>query len=124
MRARERDGLFDIVSCFSRVARPHPQERACEKHSSNSTARARVSKDEGEGARRILAKRTQSSSIRSSPRKRIGAKLRNVSRAQRSTSEAKWCAADRDRHGSVARSRISGAPLHFVSRCTASGTPG
>src|SRR6266513_5033037 len=26
----------------------------------------------------------------------IGAKLRNVSRAQRSTSEAKWCAADTD----------------------------
>src|SRR5262249_15512378 len=45
---------------------------------------------------------------------------RSVSRAQRST---KWCAADPGRFRSgLWRSRISGAPLHFVSRCTASGT--
>jgi len=58
-----------------------------------------------------------------------------VSRAQRSTSEAKWCAADPGSSQSVAVP-ISGAPLHFVEfilgpreartrgRCTASGTRG
>jgi ABC-type uncharacterized transport system substrate-binding protein len=37
---------------------------------------------------------------------------------------AQWCAADPGplRTPSVERSRISGAPLHFVPRCTASGT--
>ncbi len=37
---------------------------------------------------------------------------------------AQWCAADPGslRTPSLERSRISGAPLHFVSRCTASGT--
>ncbi len=44
-----------------------------------------------------------------------------VSRAQRST---KWCAADPGslRTPRLQRSRISGAPLRFAARCTASGT--
>jgi len=52
-----------------------------------------------------------------------------VSRAQRSTSRAftpvfagfGGALQSRDR-SSLERSRISGAPLHFVTRCTASGT--
>jgi len=54
-----------------------------------------------------------------------------VSRAQRSTFRAFTpvfagygdALQTRDRRGPW-RSRISGAPLHFVSRCTASGTRG
>src|SRR6266511_5383655 len=52
---------------------------------------------------------------RSSPRKRIGAKSRNVSRAQRSTSEAKWCAADPGSSQSVAvPDQRRTAPLRFA----------
>src|SRR5262249_205693 len=43
---RERDGLFDIVSCEVRDPRPHPEERACASAPAKSNARARVSKDE------------------------------------------------------------------------------
>jgi hypothetical protein len=47
MRARERDGLFDMVkNAPAGEVRPRPEERAREKCSSNSNARARVSKDE------------------------------------------------------------------------------
>ena len=44
--------------------------------------------------------------------------------AQHGARGAQWCAADPGslRTPSLERSRISGAPLHFVSRCTASGT--
>ena len=44
---RERDGLFDIVSCLKLDARPHPEERACQRPAPHSSARARVSKGEG-----------------------------------------------------------------------------
>src|SRR5262249_40371983 len=43
---RERDGLFDIVSCEVRDPRPHPEERACASAPATSNARAHVSKDE------------------------------------------------------------------------------
>jgi hypothetical protein len=45
---RERDGLFDMVNCEVRDARPHPEERACRRRSANSNVRTRVSKDEAE----------------------------------------------------------------------------
>src|SRR5262249_48078915 len=45
---RERDGLFDMVNCEVRDARPHPEERACRRRSANSNLRTRVSKDEDE----------------------------------------------------------------------------
>jgi hypothetical protein len=45
---REREGLFDIVSCATRDVRPHPEERARRRSSTNSNARTRVSKDEDE----------------------------------------------------------------------------
>jgi hypothetical protein len=48
MRARERDGLFDMVKNAAGDARPHPEERAREKLSANSNARARVSKEQDE----------------------------------------------------------------------------
>jgi hypothetical protein len=48
MRARERDGLFEMVKNAVSDGRPHPEERAREKLSANSNARARVSKDEDE----------------------------------------------------------------------------
>jgi hypothetical protein len=49
------------------------------------------------------------------PRQRIGAKLRNVSRAQRSTSEAKWCAADPGSSRSLAvPDQRRTAPLRFA----------
>jgi hypothetical protein len=48
MRARERDGLFDMVKNAASDARPRPEERAREKLSANSNARARVWKDEDE----------------------------------------------------------------------------
>jgi hypothetical protein len=68
--AREREGLFDIVSWTEMRCCPHPEERACASASAKSNARARVSKDEDAGARRILAERTQRVLLRSSPRKR------------------------------------------------------
>src|SRR5262245_45540303 len=46
--SRERDELFDSVSCRLRDARPHPGERACKMLPANSNGRARVSKDEDE----------------------------------------------------------------------------
>jgi len=46
MRARERDGLFDMVSSAIRDARPHPEERARRGSAANANVRARVSKDE------------------------------------------------------------------------------
>jgi hypothetical protein len=45
--SRERDGLFDIVSCLKLDAHPHPEERACQRPAPHSSARARVSKGEG-----------------------------------------------------------------------------
>jgi hypothetical protein len=46
MRARERDGLFEMVkNARAGDVRPHPEECAREKLSANSNARARVSKD-------------------------------------------------------------------------------
>jgi hypothetical protein len=42
-----RSGLFDIVSCLKLDARPHPEERACERPAPHSSTRARVSKGEG-----------------------------------------------------------------------------
>jgi hypothetical protein len=48
MRARERDGLFDMVKNAASDGRPHPEERACESRSSNSNVRARVAKEEDE----------------------------------------------------------------------------
>src|SRR6266446_8066514 len=44
---REREWLFDIVSCLKLDARPHPEERACQRPAPHSSARARVSKGEG-----------------------------------------------------------------------------
>jgi hypothetical protein len=54
MRARGRDGLFDMVKNAasdgrpdpSGDVRPHPEERACGRRPSNPNVRARVSKDE------------------------------------------------------------------------------
>jgi hypothetical protein len=48
MRARERVGLFDMVKNAASDARPHPEERACEKRHANANLRARVWKDEDE----------------------------------------------------------------------------
>jgi hypothetical protein len=48
MRARERDGLFDMVKNAVSDGRPHPEERACDKGCANANLRARVSKDEDE----------------------------------------------------------------------------
>src|SRR5262249_22308509 len=45
---RERDGLFDMVNCEVRDARPYSEERACRRRSANSNVRTRVSKDEDE----------------------------------------------------------------------------
>src|SRR5205807_7372400 len=50
MRARERDGLFEMVKNAASDARPHPEERARRRSSTNSNARTRVSKDEDEPA--------------------------------------------------------------------------
>ena len=48
---RERDGLFDIVSC--EVRDPRPEERACASAPAKSNARARVSKDEDSTRSRV-----------------------------------------------------------------------
>jgi hypothetical protein len=46
MRARERDGLFDMGKNAAGDVRPHPGERACRGSAANANVRARVSKDE------------------------------------------------------------------------------
>jgi hypothetical protein len=59
--SRERDGLFEIVSCEVRDARPHPEERARRRRSANfeRACAAMLLSMRGEDARRILAKRKQ-----------------------------------------------------------------
>src|SRR5262245_30720050 len=57
--SRERDGLFEIVSCEVRDARPHPEERARRRRSADfeRACAAMLLSMRGEDARRSLAKR-------------------------------------------------------------------
>ncbi len=66
MRARERDGLFEMVKNAAGDVRPHPEERACGELLQTRNERARVSKDE-DGPRGALMLRdaSQPASLRS-----------------------------------------------------------
>ncbi len=64
MRARERDGLFDMVKNAASDGRPHPEERACDKGCANANLRARVSKDEDEPLRAPSCFETHRSAVR------------------------------------------------------------
>jgi hypothetical protein len=98
MRARERDGLFDIVKNAAGDVRPHPEERARENLSANSNVRARVSKDEDEQSSSPSCFETHRSAVRQDMHSRRAAMALSMRAAARAhfgeTNPTRGCALD------------------------------